>query len=74
MLGREALFLILQFSQVMAEKRAEPLLQVQGWENGLIAIAVARSYSRIICGARVPSLLWEREPDWDPESGIKFAC
>ena len=27
----------------------------------------------MICGARLPSPLREREPDWDPESGIRLA-
>ena len=33
---------------ILSEKREEPLSQVQGWVNGCIAIAVARSYSRMI--------------------------
>ena len=49
-LGREALIIFLQLSQVMAEKRVETLSQARGWVNGQIAIAVARSYSRMIGG------------------------
>ena len=48
----------------------EPLLQIRGWVNGRIKIAVKRSYSRMIRGARPPSPLRERELDWDLESGI----
>ena len=70
MLGMEALFVLYQLSRFMAEKREELLLQVRGWLNGRIAIAVARSYSQIIHGARLPSPLQEREPDWDLYSGI----
>ena len=57
----------------MTEKRGETLLQVKGWVNGRIAIAVARSYSRMICRAWLTSTLREQEPDWDPESGIGLA-
>ena len=57
----------------MVEKREESLLQVQWWANVHIAIAIARSYSQMIRGARLPSPLQEREPDWDPESGIGLA-
>ena len=58
MLGREALVVISQLGRVMAEKREEePLSQVRGWVNGRIAIAVSRSYSRMIRGARLPSPL-----------------
>ena len=69
-LAREALDVLSQSSRVMAEKREEPLLQVQGWVNGRITIAVVRSYSRMIRGSWLPSPLREREMDWDTESGI----
>ena len=70
LLGREALVVISQLSQTMAEKREEPLSQVQGWLNGHIDIAVARSYSRMIRGAWLPSPLQKQEPGWDTELGI----
>ena len=54
MLGREALAVLYQFSLFMAEKREEPLSQVQGWVNGRIEIAVTRSYLRMIRGAQLP--------------------
>ena len=73
MLGREALVVLSQLSQFMAAKRAEPLSQVRAWIKGRIAIAIARSYSQMIRGAQLSSPLWEREPDWDPESGIRLA-
>ena len=73
MLGREALFILSQLSRVMVDKREEPLSLVRGWVNVRIAIAVARSYSRMIRGARLPSPLREREPDWDLKSGIGLA-
>ena len=73
MLGREALVVILQLIRLMEEKRQEPLLQVQGWVNGQIKIAVARSYSRMICRDRLPSPLQERYLGWDPELGIGLA-
>ena len=72
-LGREDVLVLSPLIQVMAEKRENPLLQVQGWVNGLIAIAVARSYSQMIHGARLPSTLRERDLDWDLESGIGLA-
>ena len=72
-LGREDLVLLSQLSQFMAEKREEPLQQIWGWGNVRIAIAVARSYSRMIHRAQLPSPLREQEPDWDPESGIRLA-
>ena len=59
--------------QVMADKRQEPLLQVRGWVNRRILIAIARSYSRMIRGARLPSPLQERDPGWDTELGIGLA-
>ena len=72
MLGREALFLLSQLIQVMAEKREEPLFQVWGWLNWQVAITVARSYSQMIRGARLPSSLREQEPGWNPESRIRL--
>ena len=73
MLGREVMVVLSQLSRVMSARRAKPLSQVRGWVNGRIAIAVVKSYSRMIRGARLPSPLWEREPDWDSESGIGLA-
>ena len=40
-----------------------------GVGNGRIAIAVARSYSRMIRGAWIPSPLQEQEPGCDPDQG-----
>ena len=74
LLGREDLVVLSELSQVMAEKREEPLLQVRGWVNGSITIAVARSYSGIINRARLPSPLWEQEMDWDTGSRIGLAA
>ena len=73
MLRREALVVLSQLIQLMAEKIAEPLLQVRGWVNSQIEIAVARSYSQMIRGSLLPSPLWEKDPDWDPESVIGLA-
>ena len=72
-LAREALVVISQLSRVMSDKREEPLLQVRGWLNGRIEIAIAMSYSRMIFRARLSSPLREQEPDWDPESVIRLA-
>ena len=69
-LGKEALAVLSQLSQFMSDKREELLLQVRGWVNRRIKIAVVRSYSRMIRGARIPSPLREQEPDWDPELRI----
>ena len=73
MLGREALVMLSQLSRVTEEKREEPPSQVRGWVNRRINIAIVRSYSQMIRRARPPSPLREREPDWDPESGIGLA-
>ena len=70
MLGRESLVVLSQFSQVMAEKREEPLSQVRGWVNGRIAIVIVRSYSQMIRVSQLPSTLREREPGWYLELGI----
>ena len=45
MLGREALVVLSQSIQEMADKREEPLLQVRGWVIGKITITVVRYYS-----------------------------
>ena len=62
-LGTEALVVLSQLGRVMAEKREEPFLEVRGWVNGQSVIAVARSYSQMVHGARLPISLWEQEPD-----------
>ena len=56
--------------RVMVGKTEEPILHVCGWVNGQTVIAIARSYYRIICGSRLPSPLWDREPDL--ESGLSL--
>ena len=50
MLGREALVVLADLSRIMAAKIDEPILHVQGWINGHITNAVARSYSCMIRG------------------------
>ena len=72
-LEREALVVLSQLSPAIADKREKYLLQVRGWVNRRITIDVARFYSQMISRARLPSPLREREPDWDPESGIGIA-
>ena len=57
----------------MVAKLEEIISHVRGWVNGRITIGVARSYSRMICGARLPSPLWDREPDWDLGPGLVLA-
>ena len=73
MLGRKALVVLSQLSRVTAAKIAEPLSQVRGWVNVQTAIAVARSYSRMIRRARLPSPLWEKDLDLDSKPGIRLA-
>ena len=66
MLGREALVLLAQLSQTMAEKRDKTFLHVQGWINSRIKITVAGYYSRMIRRAQLPGPLQDREPYWYP--------
>ena len=68
MIGREDLVIVANLSGLMAEKNYEPILHVRGWINGLIAIVVARSYSRMIRGDQLPSPLRDQESDWDLSS------
>ena len=42
----------------------EPIPHMLIWVNGLIAIVVARLYSRMIRGVCIPIPLRYREPDW----------
>ena len=57
MLEKEALILLTNLSQLMVAKLKEPISHVHGWFNGQIAIAVARSYSRMIHGTHLSSPL-----------------
>ena len=70
MLGKEALVVLSNSSQLMAAKMEESILHVQVWFNGLIKIAVARSYSHMICGYRLPNTLQNRDPDWESDLGL----
>ena len=42
MLGREALVVLANLSELMAAKIDEPIFHMRGWINGRIAITVAR--------------------------------
>ena len=57
MLGKEVQVLLATLSQLVAAKTEEPILHVKGWFNSRIAIAVAKSYSWMIRGARITSPL-----------------
>ena len=72
-LGREALVVLVNLSQLMAEKTDDPISRVQGCINSHIAIAVTSLYSCMIYGARLPSPLQDREPYWDPALGLWLA-
>ena len=49
-------------SRLMMEKIKESISHIHGWVNGIIAISVARSYSRMICGNFLPIILQDRDP------------
>ena len=70
MLGKEALVVLMNLSRTIVTKLEEPLSQVHSWVNVWIAIAIARSYSRMIRIYCLPSPLWDQEPDWDLGSGL----
>ena len=72
-LGKDVLTVLTILSQLMAEKIKEPILHVHGWINSSIAIAVVRFFSPMFRGARHPSTLRDREPDWDPGLGLGLA-
>ena len=61
MMGKEAQVLLATLSQPVPAKMEEHILQVKDCDNGRIIIAAARSYSRVLCGAQVPSLLQIQE-------------
>ena len=64
MLGKKALVILANLSQIMAAKMDEPILHVRGWINGRIAIAFARLYSQMIHEDRLPSHLWDYPHFW----------
>ena len=72
-LGREALVVLSNLIQLMAEKIDEPILHVNFWIKGRIAISVVRSYSRIIHGLQLPIPLWYWDPNWDLALGNRSA-
>ena len=72
MIGREDLVIVANLSGLMAEKNYQPILHVRGWINGLIAIVVARSYSRMIRVACSPRHLQDRELEW--YTGLGLGC
>ena len=64
MLGKEAILVLITLSQLMTEKLNEPISHICGWVNRRITIAVARSCSRMICGA------WFYQSPEGPVSGL----
>ena len=72
MLGMEALVILSDLSQLMAEKLKEPNSHVRLWINGQIVITIARLYSRMIHGACLLSPLRDWDPDWDPVSVLSL--
>ena len=69
-LGKDAQVILATFSQPMAAKMEEPIFYIKGWFNGLIAITVAGSYSRILHGARVTSPLQNQNTYWELGLGL----
>ena len=73
MMVKESLVVLATLSRLMAAKLDEPISHVTGWVNGLIKIAVASSYSRLLRGARAPSPLLTQEPEWASGLGLGLA-
>ena len=69
-LGREALVVLANLNQLMAEKNDEPILHVWGCINSRITIEVTISYSLMIHVAWLPIPLQDWEPDWGLASGL----
>ena len=70
MLGRKSLVILSNLSGLMAEKMDEPTLHMQGLIISYIAIAVAKSYSRVICEVLITSPLQDRDQEWHMEWGL----
>ena len=70
MMGKEAQVVLVTLIQPVAAKMKEPISRVKGWVNIQISITVSRSYSQVLQGARVTSLLRTLEPDWESVSGL----
>ena len=62
-MGKEALLVLATLSQLMSAKMDKPILHVKGWVSVRIAIAVARSYSRVLRIARAPNTFMTRVLD-----------
>ena len=60
-------------SRLVAIKMDEPIFHIKGWLNVRTVIAVARSYSYVLCGACVLSLLRTQYLDWGLVSGLGLA-
>ena len=73
MLSREALVVLANLSQLIADKMDEPILHVQVWINGRFTFMVVRLYSCMIRVARLVSPLRDQDPDWHPASGLRLA-
>ena len=73
MLEKEALIVLENLSRIMAAKMEEPIFHVRGSIKGWIVIVVMISYSRIICGARLPSPLQDSDPDWGLSLSLSMA-
>ena len=67
MFGKEALFVLANLSQIIAEKMEEPILHVPGLINGQISIAVVVLYSHMTWG------VLDRDPEWELGSGLELA-
>ena len=72
-MGKEDQVILAILIQLMAAKMEEPILNVKGWVNSRIAIAIARSYSLVLYGAWFPSTLHTRETYWELGLGLGLA-
>ena len=73
MLRKEALFVLTNLIQFMAEKLEKPISHIRGWGNGQITILIARLYSCIIRGACLPIRIQYWELYWDSGAVLGLA-
>ena len=73
MLGKDALAILVNLSQLMAAKLEEPIFHVRGWVKNLIAIKITILYSCMIPGTCLPSPLQDRDPYRESIYGLVLA-
>ena len=73
MIGKESKLLLKKLSALLSEKWEKPYLEVCGFINARMSIAIVRATHLCLRGSRIPTgQMSTRRPQWEDKAGLSL--